>query len=81
MAGKPFVLPDNAATMPTGEPERLIEAVRRSLPELLKLARYERVAAGRRDKATRSMIARKSVLRQSAVLELQKEANLVSFFQ
>jgi hypothetical protein len=60
--GKPFVLPDNAATMPAGEPERSVEAVRRALPELRKLARYERAAASRRDKAIYHMIARKVCL-------------------
>ena len=31
-----------APVMPEAEPERLAEAVRRALPELLKLDRYER---------------------------------------
>ncbi len=39
---------DAAATMPSAEPERLVEAVRRALPELLKLDRYERRAAAAR---------------------------------
>jgi hypothetical protein len=45
LSGKvPPALPeriDPAATMPTQEPERTAEAVRRALPELLKLDRYE----------------------------------------
>jgi hypothetical protein len=49
-----FILPkpiDAAATMPLHEPERSAEAVRRVLPELRKLNRYERRAAARRDRA------------------------------
>jgi hypothetical protein len=49
-----FILPkpiDAAATMPPHEPERSAEAVRRVLPELRKLNRYERRAAARRDRA------------------------------
>jgi hypothetical protein len=37
--------PDPAATMPTDEPARTAEAIRRALPELRKLDRYERRAA------------------------------------
>lgn len=39
---------DAASTMPPTEAERTAEAVRRALPELLKLDRYERRAATRR---------------------------------
>src|SRR5262245_45678597 len=49
-----FTLPkpiDAAATMPLREPERSAEAVRRVLPDLRKLDRYERRAAARRDRA------------------------------
>ena len=46
-------------SMPSSEPERTAEAVRRALPELLKLDRYERRATARRDGATRQLIARK----------------------
>ena len=46
-------------SMPSSEPERSVEAVRRALPELLKLDRYERRATARRDGATRQLIARK----------------------
>jgi hypothetical protein len=42
---------DSSATMPPHEPERSAEAVRRVLPELRKLNRYERRAAARRDRA------------------------------
>ena len=37
--------------MPKQEPQRASEAVRRILPELMKLDRYERRAAARRDRA------------------------------
>ena len=39
--------------MPNSEPERLAEALRGALPELLKLDRYERRAALRRERALR----------------------------
>jgi hypothetical protein len=42
---------DSSATMPSQEPERSAEAIRRVLPELRKLNRYERRAAARRDRA------------------------------
>jgi hypothetical protein len=42
---------DFSATIPTLEPDRSAEAVRRALPELLKLERYERRAAALRDRA------------------------------
>jgi hypothetical protein len=40
-----------SATMPSREPDRSDEAIRRVLPELCKLERYERRAAARRDRA------------------------------
>src|SRR3954470_10414323 len=46
---------DPLATMPSGELERTAEAVRRALPELIKLHRYESRAAARRDKALREI--------------------------
>src|SRR5215212_2288282 len=46
---------DPLATMPSGEPERTGEAVRRALPELIKLDRYESRAAARRHKALREI--------------------------
>jgi len=50
--GAPIPKPiDDLATMPPQEPERSGEAVRRVLPELRKLNRYERRAAARRDRA------------------------------
>jgi len=42
---------DSSATMPSQEPYRSAEAVRRVLPELRKLDRYERRAAVRRHRA------------------------------
>ena len=42
---------DSSATMPSQEPYRSAEAVRRVLPELRKLDRYERRAAVRRHQA------------------------------
>jgi hypothetical protein len=48
-------LKDPAATMPTLQPDRSCEAVRRLLPDLIKLDRYERRAAARRDRAIRQI--------------------------
>jgi hypothetical protein len=47
-----------AATMPSTEPERTAEAVRRALPELLKLDRYERRAAARRERSAGMIVGR-----------------------
>jgi len=44
-----------APPMPAAEPERTAEAVRRALPELLKLECYERRAAARRERAIRAI--------------------------
>ena len=49
-------------SMPSSEPERSAEAVRRALPELVKLDRYERRATAKRDRASRQIIARKMLL-------------------
>jgi hypothetical protein len=60
----PPVLPervDPAATMPTQEPERTAEAVRRALPELVKLDRYESRTVSRRDRAIREIVKRRSI--------------------
>jgi hypothetical protein len=46
---------DPSATMPTQEPERTAEAIRRALPALVKLGRYESRAAARRDRAVREI--------------------------
>ena len=47
-------------SMPSSEPDRTAEAIRRALPELLKLERYERSAAARRDKAAALIGARRT---------------------
>ena len=47
---------DHLATMPSQEPERTAEAVRRALPELAKLDRYESRAAARLDRAIQEII-------------------------
>jgi hypothetical protein len=50
---------DALATMPSKEPDRSAEAVRRVLPELRKLDRYERRAAAQRERAVRSLYGRR----------------------
>jgi hypothetical protein len=50
---------DPLATMPSQEPDRSAEAIRRVLPELIKLYRYESRAVARRDKAIRNLSARR----------------------
>jgi hypothetical protein len=50
--GRPIPEPiDASATMPSQEPDRSAEAIRRVLPELRKLDRYERRAAAQRERA------------------------------
>jgi hypothetical protein len=51
---------DVSATMPSQEPDRLAEAIRRVLPELCKLERYERRAAGRRYRAVANLVVEQS---------------------
>jgi hypothetical protein len=51
-------LNDPAATMPQQEPYRSSEAIRRLLPELIKLDRYEGRAVSRRDRAIRALAQR-----------------------
>ena len=53
-----FKLPkpvDALETMPSAEADRLAEAVRRALPELIRLDRYERRAAALRDYGLRAL--------------------------
>ena len=52
--GEP-ILPERIETsaMPTTDPERTAEAIRRALPQLIKLDRYERRAGARRARAMR----------------------------
>jgi hypothetical protein len=57
--GRPPRIPepiDPLSTMPMQEPERTAEAVRRALPELIKLSRYEARAVCRRDRAIREIV-------------------------
>jgi hypothetical protein len=56
-----LIPPDRIATaaMPTTDPERTAEAIRRALPELIKLDRYERRAAARRARAMNIFLDRK----------------------
>ena len=49
-----------APSLPTSEPDRTAEAMRKALPELLKLDRYERSAAACRDKAAGLIVARRT---------------------
>jgi hypothetical protein len=56
-----------AATMPPHGPERSAEAVRRVLPELRKLDRYERRAAARRDRAVLNLTVQTSFATKSLV--------------
>ena len=51
---------DASATMPSQEPHRWAEAIRRVLPELCKLERYERRAAARRDRAVVNFVVEQS---------------------
>ena len=51
---------DSAENLPTQEPERTAEAVRRALPELVKLNRYQVRAASRRNRAIKEIIKIKS---------------------
>src|SRR5262245_11036787 len=56
-----FIVPkpsDSSATMPSQEPDRSAEAIRRVLPELRRLDRYERRAAARRDRAAFDLAGR-----------------------
>jgi hypothetical protein len=51
----PTPVVDALETMPSAEADRLAEAVRRALPELIKLDRYERRAAALRDRGLRAV--------------------------
>jgi hypothetical protein len=73
--GAPFPIPvEAAATMPSAEHERLAEAVRRALPELLKLDRYERRAAARRERSLHSINERENVIIQSKGVDRAKRS-------
>jgi hypothetical protein len=61
-----------SASMPSQEPERSAEAVRRVLPELRKLDRYERRAASRRDRAIRELCDRRKITDNFELCNLAK---------
>lgn len=50
---------DPSATLPSQEPQRSSEAMRRILPDLIKLNRYESRAVARRDRAIHEIIKRR----------------------
>src|SRR5450631_2551649 len=56
--GRPKFAVDPLPAMPSQEPQRTAEAVRRALPDLLKLHRYESRAVTRRDRAIRAIALR-----------------------
>jgi hypothetical protein len=75
---------DPSATMPSQEPYRSAEAVRRVLPELRKLDRYERRAAARRDRVVLGFWRHgTSTILASTIssCKRQNEANFSQFFQ
>ena len=56
--GRPKFAEDPLPAMPSQEPRRSAEAVRRALPDLLRLSRYEARSVTRRDCAIRSIARR-----------------------
>jgi len=56
--GRPKFAVDPLPAMPSQEPQRTAEAVRRALPGLVRLSRYESRAVARRDRAIRSIARR-----------------------
>jgi hypothetical protein len=56
--GRPKFAVDPLPAMPSQEPQRTAEAVRRALPDLLRLNRYEARAVTRRDRAIRAIASR-----------------------
>ena len=54
------ILPFIAPPLPSAEPERTAEAIRRALPELIKLDRYEHSAVLRHERAMRAIYARRT---------------------
>jgi hypothetical protein len=67
LRGRDIETIDASAAMPSQEPERSGEAVRRVLPELRKLDRYERRAAAQRDRAVLDLSDRRKGSGQSLV--------------
>src|SRR5262249_2652863 len=66
---------DSSATMPSQEPDRSAEAIRRVLPQLRKLDRYERRAAVRRHQAVLNFFGRMKASYNLQLWPLQTEAN------
>jgi hypothetical protein len=56
--GRPKFAVDSLPAMPSEEPQRTAEAVRRILPQLVRLHRYESRAVTRRDRAIRAIALR-----------------------
>ena len=71
---------DSSATMPSQEPDRSAEAIRRVLPELRKLDRYELRAAARRDRAVSIFLIEKSI-GPTNNCEAQNEPNFSQFIE
>jgi hypothetical protein len=69
---------DPLPAMPAQEPERNAEAVRRALPDLLRLSRYESRARARRDDREESMVILYS-LKLQMVLFAKRTQFLVVF--
>ena len=59
-----LILPERSKppAIPTTEPERSAEAIRRALPELMRLNRYERHARARRAQAMHTLLERKAYM-------------------
>src|SRR5262249_10311964 len=68
---------DALATTPSQEPDRSAEAVRRGVPELRKLERYERRAAARRDRTLFNVLMEQRI----CSCKWQNEANFSKFIQ
>jgi hypothetical protein len=61
--GRGLIGIDPEATLPPADPERTAEALRRALPELVKLDRFEKRALTRRNQALRTLYQRKDEMR------------------
>ena len=67
--------------MPSQEPDRSAEAVRRVLPELRKLDRYERRAAAQRERAVLDLCDRIKYKNNLQLYNWQNEPNFSQFIQ
>jgi hypothetical protein len=63
--------------MPEDEPQRTAEAVRRVLPDLLRLSRYERRAAARRDRAICRLMQSEDAICSSKCSDLAKRTQFL----